>query len=1035
MTTSKMNKTYWRSLSDRAGQVAPSDTEFADGAETLEVDGVSRRAFMGLMGASAALAGVGAGCVRKPAQYILPYSERPEDLVPGVPRHFATNLQVGASALGLLVTSQDGRPTKVDGNPAHPMSLGATDARFQATVLDVYDTDRSRAPMHDGAEATWEDAEAAFETEVRDALESSRGAGFGLVVEDRMSPTLAALVASFRGAYPQAQVFVHDPTSPANQRAGLAMVGAEGFSVTYDLSKADVVVSLDADFLGTGADAVYHARGFATGRRLEDDEHSEMNRLYAIEPQFSVTGATADHRLQVPASRVGEFAKALAGAIGTGPLGSLSGESTGERFDQWVSVLAEDLQGRDGRVAILVGERQPAWVHAIGFLLNDALGATGEVVRFAATDARIDGGSTADLAAALADGSVRRLVIAGANPAFTGPADLALADAIGDAEFSLHLGYHADETAAVCNWHLPMAHGLEAWGDIRANDGTAGIQQPLIEPLFGGWSDIELVARMLPATRLSQLVGGAEDPASGLALVRGFWRNRLGGDFERLWRRSLHTGVVAERPNPSQPTLNAGGFSAGDAPAAPTESSLEVVFALDNKILDGRFANNAWMQEMPDPVTKITWDNAALIGPATARALGIEFSVSDTGSNDDIPNTPYAKLDAPMVTLTVGDASITIAAYVTPGVAENTIVLPLGYGRRFEGKVARNVGLYTDTLWLSSFDSVDDTHTVGFDTYAVRTSASPWIATGASLSQTGDTYMIATTQDHNHLEGRPLYREASLEEYGDNPTFVDDDELMKEYNLRSLWEEPNPRDGQQWGMSIDLSTCTGCNACTIACQAENNIPVVGKARIAQGREMAWIRLDRYYSGAADDPQAVFQPVACMHCENAPCEQVCPVAATVHGPEGTNDMAYNRCIGTRYCANNCPYKVRRFNFFNFNRENDEANPLLRLGRNPDVTVRFRGVMEKCTYCTQRISAAKIAAKVNSDGVVADGAITPACGQACPSQAIVFGDINDPNSRVSRARRRNRDYALLSWLNVHPRTTYLAKIRNPNPAFEA
>jgi molybdopterin-containing oxidoreductase family iron-sulfur binding subunit len=1017
-------KRYWRSLDDLAGSREFREgaaKEFPEGAEELVLDGVSRRSFMGLMGASMGLAGmVGAGCIRKPTQYILPYTQRPEDLVPGESRYFATTAQVGGSVLGLLVESMDGRPIKVEGNPRHAMSMGGTTAQAQAWILDVYDPDRAQMPRIDGAEAPMVDALDYLST-LGTELAANGGAGALLIVQDLRSPTFAALVNQLKMIAPQMTVVVQDDTHRAEQLGGMSMAGVSAAQPLYSLDKAKVVVSLDSDFLGLEGDAVRNSKLFARTRRPADEsEAASMSRLYVVEPAFTTTGATADNRMQIGPSQVGEFLRALIqylGANGVSLPARLQGaaaSSSNERINTWATHVGEDLVANRGASALMVGDRQPAWIHAAALLVNKALGNLGETMELIPQPARVEAPTLAGWLAS--GGTAETVIILGANPVFELPGSVDGAALISGASKSVQLSYHPDETSALVSAHIPMCHGFEAWGDSRGTDGVAAIQQPLIDPLFDSISPIEFLAAMLPETALTEAFDSHTDGdmRHGYALVRRTWRSIFPLSFERAWRTWLHEGTVAEPAVTSvDGSVSDSAFEAGEAIAPSTGNQFELAFALDNKVLDGRFANNAWLQELPDPITKLTWDNAALLNPATARDLGIRFATAL--DNADIPVAEYASLQVPMITITVDGRTATLPALPTPGVAENTILLPLGYGR-------------TSQLRVGRFDGQN----VGFDVNPLRSATSPGMLTGATFSIGSETYILATTQDHGSMEGRPMAREATVTEYVEHPEFVTDNELMPDYRLNSLWEPPNRRDGQQWGMSIDLTTCTGCNVCAVACQSENNISVVGKERVLQGREMAWIRLDRYFSGPADMPESIMQPVACMHCELAPCEQVCPVAATVHGPEGTNDMAYNRCIGTRYCANNCPYKVRRFNFFHFAKENDELNPLFRLQKNPDVTVRFRGVMEKCSYCIQRVNRARVDAKVNGNDIIQDGVVTPACAQACPSDAIVFGDINDPNSQVSQAKRRNRDYGILSWLNIHPRTTYLAKIRNPNPA---
>lgn len=1008
-------KTYWRSFGERDGNTAweaEAAREFPENADEMTLEGVSRRAFMGLVGASTALAGFAQGCVRKPAQYILPYSDRPEDLIPGVPRYFASALHIGGDVVGVLVKSSDGRPTKIEGNPRHPASMGGTDALTQGAVLELYDPNRARTATIDGSPAS-------FESAFSRLAGLGRQSGVAVLVPHLDSPSLNASLRTL--AQRGVAVYAHGADLQPQRRAAHKALSGSDVDVMGTLRDARVIVALDADPIGSGPFHVAHARGYADGRRTGLPD--EMNRLYAVEPTFSITGLSADNRLQLPASQVGVFAKALAKAVadanpnaaGAGAVRALSVTSPGDTFDTWVRAVASDLQANRSSSAIFVGERQPSWVHALGAWINQALGNVGRTIHYRTRDDRPEAGDLAALATAIEAGRVQHLVVLEGNPVYDSPGDLDVASLLGRVENTIHVAYRANETSEHCKVHVPAAHALECWGDWVSADGTRAIQQPLVEPLFASASPLEALGAM------------AGEEGSGYELLRGFWeRESPAADFERAWSRWLHEGVIDARTAPGTPEMNwSGAFTTligENAPSAPTASAMEVVFALDNTVYDGRYANVPWLQELPDPVTKLTWDNAALISPATARALGVNFQnavdqFDDWMRRDDavpydenIPITPYGYLDAPLLSITVDGRTVQIPALVTPGVAEHCVVLPLGYGRRAGGIAA--VG-------------------AGFDAYPLQSTTASGFAP-ATVSVGTEVYRLATTQDHNSLEGRAVYRETTAADYGANPDWVKDYDLMPEYKLNSLWEEPNTRTGQQWGMSIDLTTCIGCNACTIACQAENNISVVGKERVLEGREMHWIRLDRYFSGPADNPTVAVQPVACMHCENAPCEQVCPVAATVHGPEGTNDMAYNRCIGTRYCANNCPYKVRRFNFFNFSRENDERNPLYRMQKNPDVTVRFRGVMEKCSYCMQRINGARIEAKVQTpEGTVADGGIVTACEQACPTGAIVFGDVNDETTRVSRMKADPRNYGMLSWLNVHPRTTYLARITNPHP----
>jgi len=968
---------HWRSLDHLARTpryLQALEHEFPPEAAELEIPTVGRRGFIGLLGASTALAGATlTGCVRKPREQILPYARRPEDLVPGNPRYYATSACIAGQVEGLLVESQDGRPTKIEGNPNHPMSRGATSVWAQAEILSLYDPERSRKPMRRGKSATWGQWDR-FASEHFDTLARRKGQGLAVITLHLPGPTLASLFDRFFSRFPAARYYRHDMAAMALAPPLLM------------LDRARVVLALDADMLGSEDHVVHNARGFSAGRRPD----ATTNRLYVVEPFFSVTGTLADHRLQLRASEVAGFLGALTAELLRRGLTIAGGEKlrgrlpSTHRFGKWIPAVAADLLAARGKGAIVAGQRQPAPVHTLVWALNHALDNVSTLdaprpVFHAAGQGTRAPAPLSDLARELGKGRIDTLVIIGANPSYSGPVDLDLDRLMRKVPETIHLGLHRDETGHGCSWHLPGSHFLEAWGDWRAADGTVGIQQPLIAPLHATRSELELMAQLAG-------VRGRR----GYELVHDHWRSSPTGgtaDFSAIWRRWLHDGVATEVS-----ALAPAGPPAMDnllhawPPAAPAGGGLELTFRPCPKLYDGRYANNGWLQELPDPVTKLTWDNAACISPRTATRLGIK---------------PFDQ-----VQLTCDGRSMQIAAFVVPGTADDAVVVSLGYGRREGGTVLSHAG---------------------FDTYQLRTSNSPWFKRGASLKKVGQRYLLASTQDHGSMEGRPLIREGTLAQLAAEPRFAE--KAAPHPLLESIWTPPNPTDGQQWGMSIDLNLCTGCNACVVACQAENNIPVVGKRRVLEGREMHWIRLDRYFTGPAEEARSMaVQPMACHHCELAPCESVCPVAATVHSPEGLNDMAYNRCIGTRYCSNNCPYKVRRFNFFQYNKGID---PVARMQKNPDVTLRFRGVMEKCTFCVQRINEAKIAAKRDGNGVVADGAIVPACAQACPTRAIVFGDTNDPKSGVSRRKAESRDYAVLAELNIRPRLTYLARLRNPNP----
>jgi Fe-S-cluster-containing dehydrogenase component len=1002
MSDTMKHPRHWRSLDELAE--ASLDTALAagpemaaaataDGAAELSVDGVSRRQFIALMGASTALAGAGLeGCIRKPVEHILPFANRPEFLVPGKPVYYASTFQLGSTVAGVVVENQDGRPTKVEGNPDHQGSLGAASTFAQASVFGFYDPERSRTPWRGDSPTDWAAAWTAFEEAIAPAR-AAGGEGLAVVVDSVMSPTHRAQLAELARTMPKARLVLSDRLWPQNALDGAAMVaGAKALAVP-SLANAKVIVALDGDVLVSEGDAVRNARDFALGRAV-DVPKPDMNRLYAIGPLFDATAAMADHRLRVRASEVGTVLRGLVLALldtpgveaasgAAGLKGALGAVALDEKRSAFVKALARDMVARKGQAVVLTGQRQPAWVHALAHVANSLVGADGKTVAWRRDADRFAGLSVAELKADLDSGAVKTVVIIGANPVHDADGDLGFAASLSKAPFVVHAGLYRDETGSVAHLHLPLAHYLEAWGDARSEGGVASLVQPLIAPLFGSPSAIELTARLSNAAA-----------PSGYDAVRATWARAQGGSLdEAAWRRWLHSGIVDVPVSNEAVTPSYAELGAKLPAAAPAAAGFEVVFALDSRILDGRFANNGWLQELPDTVTKLTWDNAALISAKTAGSLGVA--------------------PGQMLRVKAGAGEVELPAWVAPGVADDTVVLPLGFGRKGLGSVATGAG---------------------FDVYPLTSAATPWFG-AATVTNGSGTYELAVTQTHDRMEpgfgfpARPLVREATIDHFREEPRFVEKAEIMAAEKIRSPFQSPEFKAPQQWGMSIDLNACTGCNACTMACNAENNVPVVGKARVLKGREMHWIRIDRYYVGdEPDEPQAVVQPVGCQQCETAPCETVCPVAATTHSPDGLNDMAYNRCVGTRYCANNCPFKVRRFNFFNFNLDID---PVAQMQKNPDVTLRFRGVMEKCTYCTQRISEAKIAAKVAGTDMVEDGVIQTACQQTCPTGAIVFGDVKDPNSRVSRLKASPRNYVMLRELNLVPRTSYLARIRNPNP----
>ncbi len=967
---------YWRSLEELARTdefQAFLHREFPDQASEL-TDPVGRRQFLRLMGASLALAGVSA-CTKQPPEAIVPYVKAPEEIVPGKPLFFATALTLGGVATGVLVESHMGRPTKIEGNPGHPGSLGATDLFAQASILDLYDPDRSQTLTHAGDIRTFGAFLDAFR-KVIDLKKTVRGAGLRLLTGTVNSPTLARQIREILQAFPEAKHHQYEACSRDGVRIGLKAAFGTDAAIQYAFDKAKVVVSLDADVLGSMPGAVRHIRDFAAGRRVRGTS-GEMSRLYVVESTLTNTGAKADHRLAARPGDVEVIARSLAAKLGVPGAPAVLARPAWEPF---IAAAASDLTARRGACLVVAGDEQPPAVHALAHAMNQVLGNQGSTVTYTdpieAFPARqVD--SLRDLVADINAGAVDALVVLGGNPVYDAPADLRVGDAFAKVAFSVHLGLYADETSARCRWHVPEAHALESWSDARAFEGTSSIVQPLIAPLYGGKSSHELLAL---------LQGAAARPAYDI--VRDTWRPFATAagepDFERFWRKALHDGVIpgtAAQPRP----LTAGDVFAVIGPGSAPTAGIELAIRPDPTVYDGRFANNGWLQETPKPFTKLVWDNSVHLSPATAERLGI--------AKDDV------------VEIKVGDRSVAGPAFIVPGHPDDAVAVTMGYGRRRAGRVANGIG---------------------FDVAPLRAATAPWQASGVTVSRTGRRARLTATVLHHSMEGRAIVRSATLDTFTKNPGIIQGAEFVPPKTLTMY--TPHEYKGYAWGMAVDINACVGCNACMVACQAENNVPVVGKEQVERGREMHWIRIDTYYTGSPSNPEAYHQPVMCQHCENAPCEVVCPVAATTHSDEGLNDMVYNRCVGTRYCANNCPYKVRRFNFLLFQ---DWDTKSLKLGRNPDVTVRSRGVMEKCTYCVQRINEAKIDAE-KQDRTVRDGDVATACQQVCPAEAIVFGDINDPNSRVSQLRREALNYSLLGELNTRPRTTYLAALKNPNPA---
>jgi molybdopterin-containing oxidoreductase family iron-sulfur binding subunit len=1018
---------YWRSLGELADTPefrAYLHREFPEQASEWN-DPKGRREFLKLMSASLALAGVGA-CTKQPPESIVPYVRQPEEIIPGRPLFFASGIPFSGVAAPVLVESHMGRPTKIEGNPEHPASLGATDIFTQAAVLDLYDPDRAQTITYRGDVQPW----SAFLTAVSNASNAQRarqGAGLRFLTPPVTSPSLIEMMTNVLRELPQARWHQFDPvTRPVQTVDGIAQT-------VYHFDQAEVIVSLDADFINCGPASVRYSREFADKRRVTD-ERKEMNRLYAIESTPTLTGAKADHRLPLPASDIEGFARQLAGAVGAGAGGTQSPPSGAQTQDigKWVAAIAKDLQAHRGRGVIVAGDYQPASVHALARSINEALGNAGTTVTYSAGAEAPGTGTIAELAQAMDAGQVELLVISGVNPVFSAPADLRFGEKLAKVGLAIYHGFFVDDTANLCHWNIPEAHALETWGDTRAYDGTVTLTQPLIAPLYEARSLHEVIGAFTgqPNRGALEIIKDYWTRAHGAGVGGWTLRDPQGEPFrstDAFWRRSVHDGLIwgtgmatasaaqetqsaataagmenrtsetasTQTPEPPTSPERAGTDTARQAEAgrAPSAGSgLEIIFRPDPTIWDGRFANNGWLQELPKPLTRMTWDPTAWISPRLAEQHALR--------NGDVIELRYR------------GAVARLPVFILPGHPAQSVTAFFGYGQRQAGRVAKAVGTAEQ-----------------FNVYPLRTSDAPWFGRGLEISKVGDNYPLSSTQEHHLMEGRAPVRVATLEQYKAEPSVIHE---MGHRPPRTMTLYPEHEyNGYKWGMAIDLTACTGCGACTVACVAENNIAVVGKTQVGRAREMHWIRVDHYFTGEdLDNPQAVHQPVPCMQCENAPCEVVCPVAATTHSSEGLNDMVYNRCVGTRYCSNNCPYKVRRFNFLLYS----DWDTLSEYGqKNPDVTVRSRGVMEKCTYCVQRINQARIDAK-REDRSIRDGEVVTACQAVCPADAIVFGDMNDANSKVNKLKAQERNYGLVEELNTRPRTTYLAALRNPNPELE-
>jgi len=969
---------YWRSLEELAGSPEFQEMlhrEFPKGASEW-VDEVSRRGFLKLMGASLALAGM-TSCTKLPLEPIVPYVRQPEEAIPGRPMFYATAMPFGGYASPLLVESHLGRPTKIEGNNLHPASLGGTDIFAQASILAMYDPDRSQTITKLGEVYSW----SAFTQEIKGPLAVQKGLGgqgLRILTQTISSPTLANQLRTVLKAYPQAKWHVYEPVNRDNVLEGAKLAFGQPLESLYRLDNAEVIVSLDADFLYAGFPGnVHYIRDFVKRRNPD----APMSRLYVAECTPTSTGVKADHRLPLRATEMEGFARALLSAL----TANSPGTGTTADYAKFAQAIGGDLARHRGSGLIIPGDHQPPAVHALAHAMNAALGNVGKTVVYTdpvSTNPVNQIESLRDLVGDMRAGKVDLLVIMGGNPVYDAPADLGFADALQSSKVALrvHHGLYQNETAELCHWHVNDTHYLEMWGDARAYDGTVSIIQPLIAPLYAGKSAYELVSAL----------SGVTD-ATGYDLVRNYWKaQHAGADFEAWWRKALHDGwIEGSAYRPLTVSTKPGSIP---TTAAADAKTLEINIRHDPCVYDGRFSNNGWLQELPKPMSKLTWDNAVLLGPKMAEREGLK--------TEDVVN------------LELGGRQITGPVWIQAGHPDYSVTVHLGYGRRKAGRVGTGAG---------------------FNVSPLRTTGALWMATGGKLSKTGGTYKLASTQGYQTMDTgngdlRPNVRETSLEEYRQNPRFAQFGAPRPELTLYPAYDYK--KEAYAWGMAIDLNSCVGCNNCIVACQSENNIAVVGKEQVVRGRHMHWLRVDAYYQGDRDNPRAHFQPVPCMQCEDAPCELVCPVGATLHSTEGLNDMVYNRCVGTRYCSNNCPYKVRRFNFLLFQ---DWETPQYKMMRNPDVTVRSRGVMEKCTYCIQRITEHRIDAE-REMGKIVDGTLETACQQSCPANAIIFGNINDPNSRVSQCKAQSRNYGLLAELNTRPRTTYLAEVRNPNPELE-
>ncbi|HUJ29131.1 MAG TPA: 4Fe-4S dicluster domain-containing protein [Myxococcales bacterium] len=959
----------WRSVEEHASRAGPCREL---GPE--EPTDVSRRSLLQLLGASAAMATLG-GCLKPPDEKILPYTRQPPEVTPGNPTHYATASMLDGRATGILVTSNEGRPTKIDGSPEHPSSRGGIGVLEQAELMRLYDPQRLKVVQYRNSPRSWRDFLGATLAKAR-VLRENRGEGLRLLMEPSSSPLVGYLRQRLIETYPKAKFSSWSAIPLQQQHDGAVLAFGAAYETRLDVSKAGVILSLDADLLSSLPGTLPAMRAWAEKR---DPVKGAMGRLYAVETNLSVTGMNADHRLRMKPSDVQRFGLALLGRLAATVPALAQYAPLAKRFAlkpreaRFAAAVAADLVKAGRSALVAVGARQPPVLHAAAHAINAALqSACVSQAKPLLHDPDAGPRALRELCEEMRRGAVDTLVITAWNPAYGAPFDLNFGKALSQVSHSVYLSLYADETAERAGWTVPALHPLESWADGRAHDGTVTFQQPLISPLYAGATAAEVLAAFL-----------GEGDRTAYTQLREFWQQR----FEAgAWEKWLSDGFVAGTATPPEtPGIKHDAILAEANKVAPAETvpGLEVNIVPDSRVWDGRFANVGWLQELPDPVTKLTWDNAALLSPATAQQLGLsQGDLVDLGLHGP-------PVHAPVV--------------IAPGHADGCVTVSLGYGRRSQAE-----GLCNG---------------VGFDTAALRHSDAPWFAPGLTLTPTGARYQLGQTQEHHSMEGRLIAASTTLKDLAQTA-----EELSGHRGVPLTFHRPVEYPGYRWGMAIDLSRCTGCSACMVACIAENNIPVVGKDRVVRSREMHWIRVDRYFTGAdISNPGVVVQPLMCVQCESAPCEYVCPVNATVHSDEGLNEMIYNRCVGTRYCSNNCPYKVRRFNFFAYTNNFSETE---KMAFNPDVTVRSRGVMEKCTYCVQRIERARISTRLQERNI-RDGEVRTACQQACPSNAIAFGDLNDLGAAVSQQHASPRRYDLLHELGTRPRTAYLARVTNPNP----